>query len=134
MKQTIFTVLFLGVSLVAFSQKDESKPGCNPSACKPGNTKVAEAKILTELRSELVSIESDWDPSLGRLAVDFSPGGDDKESLNKMVLAAEQIKLILNRNANEELEVKKYSDRPAKKAAELREELASIREQLYTTK
>jgi hypothetical protein len=34
----------------------EKKAGCNPSSCGPGDTKTAEAKVITSMRSDLQSV------------------------------------------------------------------------------
>lgn len=35
----------------------QSKKGCKPEACGPGNTKVAEAKVITKLRDEVKEVK-----------------------------------------------------------------------------
>ena len=51
MKKVFLTLLVL-VSIQMSSIAQETKPGCNPKACKPGNTKVEEAVAITNLRSK----------------------------------------------------------------------------------
>jgi hypothetical protein len=47
----VFLVLFMAVSAMG-----QSKPGCEPQSCGPGNTKVSEAKVITDLRNELQGV------------------------------------------------------------------------------
>lgn len=34
----------------------DAKKGCNPKACKPGNTKVEEAEVITNLRTKVIEL------------------------------------------------------------------------------
>lgn len=45
-------MLFFGAVESAMAQ---SKPGCDPKSCGPDNTKVEEAKVITDLRDQLQS-------------------------------------------------------------------------------
>ena len=133
MRQTILVILFFAIQLAAFSQGNDAKPGCNPSACKPGNTKVAEAGILTDLRSELETIQMRWENEFGNLNIDLSAGLDDKKSLDKMIKATEQMKSVMNITISETFTPRRYSTSPARRAAELKEEISMIKEKLNST-
>ena len=51
-------MLFAALLIVAMSAiaQDVAKKGCEPKACKPGNTKVEEAAVITELRMKVVGL------------------------------------------------------------------------------
>ncbi|ELR70216.1 hypothetical protein C900_03901 [Fulvivirga imtechensis AK7] len=52
-KFAYFTLLMTLTISQGFAQL---KTGCEPKSCGPDNTKVAEAKVITELRSELETV------------------------------------------------------------------------------
>lgn len=93
MKKFLLIALLVGFYTVSFAQEGV-KPDCNKpcskprescsvkdkQACRPGNTKTSEAKVLTELRKELVAVKS----SLG-LSQEIEVGKTDDESLQIML-------------------------------------------------
>lgn len=89
MKKFLLIALLVGFYTISFAQEGV-KPDCNKpkescsikdkQACRPGNTKTSEAKVLTELRKELVVIKS----SLG-LSQEIEVGKTDDESLQIML-------------------------------------------------
>ena len=79
MKRLIFTLTLSCVTLLALSQ--EAKKGCNPSACKPGNTKVEEALAITNLRDALVEIKKELQEKNLIQVSQISKGKNDTESL-----------------------------------------------------
>ena len=77
---TGFGVLVLVLSFAsAVAQSDDTdkqvdlkpgNPGCVPSSCRGGQTKFGEAKVITDLRSQLIIVKSRMKLSP---AVEFSP-------------------------------------------------------------
>ena len=56
MKKILF-VIALTLFTLSASMAQEKK-GCNPSACKPGDTKVEAAAVITDLRNNLSTFKS----------------------------------------------------------------------------
>lgn len=74
----LFTTLLL--NLQSFAQ--EGKPGCNPKSCKPGDTKVEEAAIITELRTEALKLKLlKSNQSIATSSVVIERGVTDEQSL-----------------------------------------------------
>ena len=88
-----FTFLVLFVVMAADQGWSQSKSGCEPKSCGPDNTKISEARVVTELRSELQSVIT----SMAGSSVLFSPvvtsfeiarGSSDDESVLFIAQAA----------------------------------------------
>ena len=85
---TGFGVLVLVLSFaLAVAQSDDTdkqvdlkpgNPGCVPSSCRGGQTKFGEAKVITDLRSQLIIVKSRMKLSP---AVEFSPRSYDQENI-----------------------------------------------------
>ena len=93
MKKFIFALSLFMITLAGHAQKNTK--GCNPSACKPGNTKVEEALVITELRNSLVLIKQDLE---GRIMIDDTsvlPGHDETHSLEIMTNEVNQLEKLL---------------------------------------
>ena len=80
---------------IAFSQATaQEKPGCNPKACKPGNTKTGEAVAITQLRENMTILQKNWNRKNPQqpLQMDLTPGSGDQQSLDKLWTALLQIR------------------------------------------
>ncbi len=62
--------------------KSESTVGCKPSSCRGAQTKFSEAKVLTDLRNDLVSLKSTLHE--GAIEMQDLVGESDTESLELM--------------------------------------------------
>ena len=86
MKKIILIGLFAAFCHVSSAQEGKKKPDCNKpkescsikdkKACSPGDTKISEAKVLTEMRKQL----SDLSNSFG-YDEEIERGKNDDESL-----------------------------------------------------
>lgn len=120
----VAAILVLGI---ANSISAQSKPGCDPKSCGPDNTKVAEARVITDLRAKLqASIVA-----LGKSSLSFSPelvkftipkGTSDDESLLFITQAAAKVKA--------ELLARVPSNKITTELRELQEPLASNKQQM----
>ncbi len=122
-------VIFSGV----FAQKAEQKPGCNPSACKPGDTKKEEAQVITDLRADLVLLAEAW--KTGTLeSMDLTAGSSDVESLEKMILAFEEMRKDWGNQTGTKLEPLKYPAQLAKRARRLQQQIDKFHQRLGSTR
>ena len=88
-------------------------------ACSPGDTKISEAKVLTELRQELANISS----SLG-YSEEINKGQDDDESLEIML---SRINIILKGEGLAEIAV---VESKAKTVAAINNKIDELRKQI----
>ncbi len=112
-------------SFSSFSQDNKVKPGCSKpkescsikdkKACSPGGTKVAEAKVLTDLRKELSEVKS----TMG-YSESIEMGEDDDESLQIMLSS---INDLLRQEGHQEVKPGKSK---AKTVATIRKKIASL--------
>jgi hypothetical protein len=75
----------------------QSKPGCDPKSCGPDNTKVEEAKVITDLRAQLQTSFSKLhltNLSLGEQLTSYTvpKGTSDDESVMFLMQASTALK------------------------------------------
>ena len=78
MKKLLLAAVIAMVAMGATAQ--DVKKGCNPEACKPGNTKVEEASVITELRTKVIQLSEQVHP--GATMQEDLIGKDEEESLS----------------------------------------------------
>ena len=88
MKKVMLFVVIVIAAMGATAQ-DVAKKGCNPKACKPGNTKVEEAVVITELRNKVVTLSEKV--VFDNVKHDDLTGSNEDESLQ---LISEEVKRI----------------------------------------
>ena len=91
MKKILLVGILVAVSTLSFAQEGKKKPDCkkpkescsikDKKACSPDETKMSEAKALTDLRQELAQVSI----SLGH-SEEIEKGRDDEESLSILLL------------------------------------------------
>lgn len=91
----------------------DAKPGCDPTACSPGDTKVNEAQVITELRGTLQLLSNE----LGKGLL-IPVGKDDQESLT---IITEYLSRI-------DPEEKQYSGSPAQVVKQVQQRMTALRE------
>lgn len=88
-------MLFAAIVIAAMGAlaQDAAKKGCNPKACKPGNTKVEEAAVISELRNKVVALSEQ---------VIFNPikpveltGNDEEHSLKLISNEIKRLSILL---------------------------------------
>lgn len=78
---------------------EEKTPGCTPSACRGAQTKFGEAKVISELRKQLIDLKAKMEVSVTHAfeertySVHRLLGKTDEESLQ---IIAEEVKIIEN--------------------------------------
>lgn len=87
-------MLFAAIVIAAMgaTAQDVAKKGCNPKACKPGNTKVEEAMVITELREKVVEL-SELVTSKGIKPQDLT-GSSEEESLKLISSEVKRLSIL----------------------------------------
>ena len=90
----IFCTLLFGAVQFANAQ---SKPGCDPKSCSPDNTKVEEAKVITDLRTRLQTSFSKLQAtklpfSNQSISYNVPKGASDDESVMFLLQASNTLK------------------------------------------
>lgn len=137
MRNLLLSVVIIAATITtSFSQ---SKKGCDKKACGPENTKVAEAKIITNLREEIREVKSLIDKanievkeaSIGHQAIKDLPlniqGNADDAALLMLYMDITGLKQTLNYAADSP----NYSSK-ALLVADLRSDLAEMKNQLIS--
>lgn len=83
-------ILLAAIVIVAVgANAQDAKKGCDPKSCSPGNTKVEEAFVITQLREDVVALKSGWNANNKAVQIgdQVTAGSSDEESLK--ILATE---------------------------------------------
>jgi hypothetical protein len=101
--KTILTLLTGLFVLMALAVQAQSSPACSPKACGPENTKTKEAKVITDMRTQLEIIVDQLAQKENYLDIEItkkqlSPGDNDDESLKNIYDAALSIRQVLLKN------------------------------------
>ena len=75
----LLLVAVMAIAAMGVTAQD-AKKGCNPKACKPGNTKVEEALVITNLRTKVLKLSEQVSAQEAR-QTDLI-GKDEEESLD----------------------------------------------------
>lgn len=114
----------------------ETTSGCTPSNCRGAQTKFGEAKVISELRINLIELKADLEKSK---PITFEPrsydihdiiGDNDDESLEKIVA---EIKIVENEfvdKLNYKVNTLELPDNKAKKIQYLTQRIESLRSAL----
>ena len=71
--------MLAAVALVTLDVTAQTASGCQPSACKPGNTKMEEAAVISALRIKVIEVSSELSSS-GKTLEELT-GQTEQESL-----------------------------------------------------
>ncbi len=87
-------MLFVAIVIAAMgaTAQDAAKKGCNPKACKPGNTKVEEAVVITDLRTKVVEL-SELSNSNETKLQDLT-GNSEEESLKLISAEVKRLSIL----------------------------------------
>lgn len=111
----------------------ESTSGCTPSNCRGAKTKFGEAKVISNLRLELIALKAKMenhdklDFSESAISVHDIIGETDEQSLN---IIAEHVSIIqseLITLTKRELPVTQWSENKAKKVQQLNEQIVAMK-------
>ncbi len=130
-RSTIGILLVICITTLSYAQKK----ACDPSACGPTNTKIAEARILTEIRDDLAELKS----SLKDAEIRIKESEIKLSSLKKLPLEVEQnhddaalMLLFLELNninytlRNKDLPIQNYKSK-AQMAASIKQSIADLK-------
>ena len=90
-------ILFAVIAIAAMgATAQDAKKGCNPKACKPGDTKVEEAEVITNLRTKVVKLSEQL--RLNGIKKEALIGNSEEESLALISNEVSRMSVLLHLN------------------------------------
>nr|WP_299344894.1 hypothetical protein [Allomuricauda sp.] len=114
---------------VGKQSSEETTPGCQPSSCRGQQTKFKEAKVISDLRNELVHLKSRLQQEKPSLKVSSGSnliGETDEESLKLIFDEVQFLQDAVSENLNLNLGKLEYSLNAAKTVQKLRERIEEL--------
>ncbi|MBV6644607.1 MAG: hypothetical protein KI790_04115 [Cyclobacteriaceae bacterium] len=137
MKRLILILWLMSTVIILYAQEakveEATKPGCNPKACGPHDTKKQEAAVISTLREDLKAIDRKWllknkeKDSYQSISSKIEKGGNDGESLIKLIMGAEILDASLRfRYTHRMVVVFSYEGSNAQKVQTLKKHIALL--------
>lgn len=120
------------------ASKEKSTSGCTPSECRGAKTKFGEAKVISNLRADLIALKADMEnstkPSFNARSYDIHDiiGETDDESIQIIVKEVKIIEKAFKNKANYKMSNFELPESKAKQISYLKNRIGTLKKELST--